>query len=183
VAEVRSGSLTPSGVGRPVVGNATVMTDDQTRKVAELIRGERFAFLTTITRDGTLTSRPMTLQEVEFDGDLWFFAERDSSPVQHIAASPQVNVGVGSGGTWVSLTGDAVVVDDVARKRELWNSAVEAWFPQGPDDGSVVLIKVEGNSAEYWDSPGGRLATVFSFAKAKVTGRRIEGGENEKVDL
>jgi len=52
-----------------------------------------------------------------------------------------------------------------------------------PDDASVVLIKVEGNSAEYWDSPGGRLATVFSFAKAKVTGRRIEGGENEKVDL
>jgi len=42
---------------------------------------------------------------------------------------------------------------------------------------------VEGDSAEYWDSPGGRLATVFSFAKAKVTGRRIEGGENEKVDL
>jgi len=180
---MRSGSLLPPGVGGPVVGNATVMTDDQTRKVAELIKGERFAFLTTITRDGTLTSRPMTLQEVEFDGDLWFFAERDSNPVQHIAASPQVNVGVGSGGTWVSLTGDAVVVDDVARKRELWNSAVEAWFPQGPDDESVVLIKVEGNSAEYWNSPGGRLATVFSFAKAKVTGERIDAGENETVDL
>jgi len=159
------------------------MTTDESRKVAELISGERFAFFTTRTPDGTLTSRPMTLQEVEFDGDLWFFAERDSHPVRHITLSPQVNVGVGSGGTWVSLTGDAVVVDDVARKRELWNSAVEAWFPQGPDDGSVVLIKVEGNSAEYWDSPGGRLATVFSFAKAKVTGRRIEGGENEKVDL
>jgi hypothetical protein len=42
---------------------------------------------------------------------------------------------------------------------------------------------VEGDSAEYWDSPGGRLATVLSFAKAKVTGQRIEGGENEKVEL
>jgi general stress protein 26 len=159
------------------------MSDDQTRKVAELLKGERFGFLTTITMDGRLTSRPMTLQEVEFDGDLWFFAERDSHPVQHIAASPQVNVGVGSGGTWVSLTGDAVVVDDVARKRELWNSAVEAWFPQGPDDDSVVLIKVHADSAEYWDAPGGRLATAFSFVKAKVTGERIDAGENEKVDL
>jgi general stress protein 26 len=124
----------------------------------------------------------MTLQEVEFDGDLWFFAERDSHPVQHIAASPEVNVGVGSGGSWVSLTGDAVVVEDAAKKRELWNSAVEAWFPQGPDDDSVVLIKVQADSAEYWDSPG-RLATLLSFAKAKVTGERIEVGENEKVDL
>ena len=55
--------------------------------------------------------------------------------------------------------------------------------PDGPDDYSVVLLKVEGDSAEYWDSPGGRLATVLSFAKAKVTGQRIEGGENEKVEL
>jgi general stress protein 26 len=159
------------------------MSDEQTRKVAELLKGERFGFLTTITMDGRLTSRPMTLQEVEFDGDLWFFAERESNPVRHITDSPQVNVGAGSGGTWVSLTGDAVVVEDVAKKRELWNSAVEAWFPQGPDDDSVVLLKVEAESAEYWDSPGGRLATVFSFAKAKLTGERIEGGENEKVDL
>ena len=159
------------------------MTNDHTRKVAELLRDQRFGFLTTRTPDGTLTSRPMTLQEVEFDGDLWFFAERDSHPVRHITLSPQVNVGVGSGGSWVSLTGRATVVDDPAKKRELWNSAVEAWFPDGPDDDSVVLLKVEGNSAEYWDSPGGRLATAFSFAKAKLTGERIDGGENEKVDL
>ncbi len=159
------------------------MSDEQTRKVAELLKGERFGFLTTITMDGRLTSRPMTLQQVEFDGDLWFFAERDSNPVEHITASPEVNVGVGSGGTWVSLTGDAVVVEDAAKKRELWNSGVEAWFPQGPDDESVVLIKVQAGSAAYWDSPGGRLATAFSFVKAKVTGERIEAGENEKVDL
>jgi general stress protein 26 len=159
------------------------MSDDQTRKVAELLKGERFGFLTTTTTDGKLTSRPMTLQEVEFDGDLWFFAERGSHPVQHITAAPRVNVGVGSGGSWVSLSGDAEVVEDAAKKRELWNSAVEAWFPQGPDDDSVVLIKVHADSAEYWDSPGGRLATAFSFVKAKVTGERIEGGENEKVDL
>ncbi|MCA0145708.1 pyridoxamine 5'-phosphate oxidase family protein [Blastococcus sp. LR1] len=159
------------------------MTTEDTRKVAELIKGERFAFLTTIAPGGKLTSRPMTLQEVEFDGDLWFFAERGSHPVLHIAATPQVNVGVGSGGTWVSLTGNAVVVDDVAKKKELWNSGVEAWFPQGPDDDSVVLIKVDGDSAEYWNAPGGRLATAFSFVKAKATGERIESGENEKVEL
>src|SRR3712207_7397131 len=95
----------------------------------------------------------------------------------------QVNVGVGSGGTWVSLTGRAVVVDDVAKKKELWNGGVEAWLPQGPEDPSVVLVKVDADSAEYWDSPGGRLATAFSFVKAKATGQRIDAGENEKVDL
>ncbi len=159
------------------------MSAEDTRKVAELIKGQRFGFLTTVMKDGRLSSRPMTLQEVEFDGDLWFFAERDSNPVKHITDSPQVNVGVGSGGTWVSLSGDAVLVDDVAKKKELWNAGVEAWFPQGPEDDSVVLLKVVADSAEYWETPGGRLATLFSFAKAKVTGERIESGENEKVDL
>ena len=158
------------------------MSAEDTHKVAELLKGEKFGFLTTTTPEGKLTSRPMALQEVEFDGDLWFFAERSADWLTHIAASPQVNVGMGSGGTWVSLTGSAAVVDDVAKKKELWNSGVEAWLPQGPEDASVVLVKVDGDTAEYWNSPGNTLATAFSFVKAKATGQRIDS-ENEVVDL
>lgn len=157
--------------------------DENTRKVAELIEGNRFGMFTTTDLSGTLTSRPMALQEVEFDGDLWFFTARDSRKVSHLSAAPQVNVTVGSGSTWVSLTGDASVVDDLAKKQELWNGAVEAWFPDGPDDLNVILVKVNGRSAEYWDSPGGRVATAVSFAKAKVTGQPYDGGENQRVQL
>lgn len=159
------------------------MTTDQTRKVAELIKGQRFAMFTTTAPDGTLTSRPMALQEVEFDGDLWFFASRDSRKVTHLTANPQVNVTVGDQSSWVSLTGHARVVSDDATKKELWNAGVEAWFPDGPDDPGIVLIAVDGQSAEYWDTPGGRVASALSFAKAKVTGQRYDGGENEKVTL
>ena len=162
------------------------MADESTQpaaKVAELLKDERFGMLTTTDAGGTLISRPMAMQEVEFDGDLWFFAARDSRKIAHLTAHPQVNVAVGSSDTWVSLTGAGVVVTDVAKKRELWNSVVEAWFPDGPDDDGVVLLKVEADSAEYWDSPGGRVATAISFAKAKLTGERYSGGQNEKVDL
>ena len=85
--------------------------------------------------------------------------------------------------SWVSLTGHAVVVDDLAKKQQLWNAVVEAWFPDGPDDPDVVLLRVEASSAEYWDTPGGRLASAFSLAKAKVTGKPYSGGENETVRL
>ena len=159
------------------------MSAEDTHKVAELIKGQKFGFLTTTTPEGKLTSRPMALQEVEFDGDLWFFAEQSAEWLTHISRSPQVNVGVGSGGTWVSLTGEAVVVGDVAKKKELWNSGVEAWLPQGPEDPSVVLVKVNGDSAEYWDSPGNRLATAYSFVEAKVTGDQPDTGEKAVVDL
>ena len=46
-----------------------------------------------------------------------------------------------------------------------------------------MLVKVNGDSAEYWDSPGNRLATAYSFVKAKVTGDQPDTGEKAVVDL
>lgn len=156
---------------------------DETAKVADLAKDIRIAMLTTIDAQGRLISRPMAQQEVELDGDLWFFAERDSRKVAHITANPAVGVTLTSNDTWISMFGKAQVVDDAAKAHELWNGWVAAWMPQGPDDDSVVLIKVTGESAEYWDTPGGRIASAISFAKAKITGRPYDGGENERTTL
>jgi general stress protein 26 len=156
---------------------------DDVRKVAELAKDIRIGMLTTVDETGTFTSRPMGQQEVEFDGDLWYFAERDSRKVRQITANPHVGVTLSSGSTWISIDGTAEIVDDKAKVHELWNGWVDAWLPQGPDDPSVVLIKVTGESAEYWDTPGGRIASVISLVKSKVTGERYDGGENERVDL
>jgi general stress protein 26 len=158
-------------------------TAEQVQKVADLMKNIRIGMLTTMDEDGHFISRPMAQQDVEFDGDLWFFAERDSRKVAHIAANPHVGVTLTSNDTWISLDGEAEIVDDKAKAKELWNAWVEAWMPEGPDNANVVLIKVSSHSAEYWDTPGGRIASVISFVKAKVTGERYDGGENEKVRL
>ena len=60
---------------------------------------------------------------------------------------------------------------------------MEAWLPEGPDDPNVVLIKVDPHTAEYWDTPGGRVASLLSFVKAKVTGEPYEGAERGSVTL
>jgi general stress protein 26 len=158
-------------------------SNDDIGEVAELLTGNTIAMLTTIDPDGTIMSRPMALHEVEFDGDLWFFAERSSRVVSQIEADPRVNVAVGSGSSWVSLSGTASVVDDVAKRREQWDPAVAAWFPEGPESADVVLLHIEATSAEYWNTPGGRIARLFSFAKAKVTRNPYDGGENARVEL
>jgi general stress protein 26 len=159
-------------------------TEQERREtVKELVKDARIAMVTTMTSDGRHVSRPMAVQDVEFDGDLWFFASRSSRKVAHLTADPQVNVVTVGGSSWVSLTGHALVVDDPAKKQELWNSVVEAWFPDGPDDPGICLIKVEASSAEYWNTPGGRIATAISFAKAKLTGEPYSGGENERVSM
>ncbi|CAA9323661.1 MAG: Pyridoxamine 5'-phosphate oxidase-related, FMN-binding [uncultured Friedmanniella sp.] len=152
-------------------------------KLADLAKDIKIAMFTTTDDEGHYVSRPMAAQHVEDDSDLWFFAERTSSVVTHIASRPHVGITLSSRDTWISIDGEAYVVDDPAKAKSLWNSWVEAWLPQGPEDPNVVLIKVEGHTGEYWDTPGGAVASVLSFVKAKTTGQRYQGGENETVQL
>lgn len=159
------------------------MSAEGIRKVAELVKDARIAMFTTVNNQGQLVSRPMGLQEIEFDGDLWFFADERSDTVTEVIANPAVNVSFSSGSSWVSITGDAEMVRDRAKFEEMWNPIVEAWFPDGTGTPGLVLLKVHANGAQYWDSPGGRTVQLLSMIKAKVTGERFEGGESDTVPL
>jgi general stress protein 26 len=150
--------------------------DDRT-KVSELLKKFRFAMFTTVDESGKLVSRPMTVQDREFDGDLWFFAAKDSDDVKQIGGDAQVNVSFSSNDTWLSLSGTAETVDDAVKVHELWNPYVEAWFPKGENDANVTLIRFSPDTAQYWDTPGGRVASVIAFVKSKVSGSTPDVGE------
>ena len=152
-------------------------------KLVELTEDIKITMFTTIDAEGHFVSRPMAHHLVEQDGDLWFFAERDSRVVEQITANPHVGLTLTSNDTWISIDGEAGVVEDQAKKNELWNSWVEAWLPQGPNDPNVVLLKVDAHTAEYWDTPGGTVASLLSFAKSKVTGEPYQGTERDTVNL
>ncbi|MGW5672709.1 pyridoxamine 5'-phosphate oxidase family protein [Micromonospora sp. NPDC003776] len=156
---------------------------DARRRVTELVRDARICLLTTTAVDGRLVSRPMALQEAEFDGDLWFFAHADSAKVRQIRVNPQVNVGFSDQRrhAWVSVAGTAQEGWDAARAERLWHPLLKTWFPDGPDTPGLTLIKVHAGSAEYWDSPGGAVVNLLGFAKAAVTGRPPRPGENHEV--
>jgi general stress protein 26 len=157
-------------------------TPSELEKLASLLKDFRFAMLTSRDEDGKLTAHPLTVQESEFDGDLWFIIGRHASAVEHVSRDANVGVSFSSNDSWLSLAGTASIVDDGAKLRELWNPAVEAWFPEGPEDPNVTLLKVDTVSREYWDSPGGKVATMVALVKHKVTGEKYEG-DNEKFDL
>jgi general stress protein 26 len=159
-------------------------TQDDLSKVRDLIDDIRIGMITNVDRgEGRLVSRPMAVQEIEDDGTLWFFTSETAPKAQQVETDPTVNVAFASRGAWVSLAGRATIVDDRDKIHELWNSSVEAWFPGGPDSPDVGLLRVDPDSAECWDSPGGRLASVAAYAKAKVTGGRPDVGESEVVEL
>ncbi|MFG3555056.1 pyridoxamine 5'-phosphate oxidase family protein [Micromonospora sp. NPDC047557] len=160
----------------------TSVAEARTR-VTELIRAARIGMLTTIAVDGRQVSRPMGLQEAEFDGDLWFFAYADSAKVRQIRVNPEVNVAFSDQkhNAWVSVSGTANEGFDAERAKRLWNPLLKAWFPDGLDTPGLTLIKVHASSAEYWESPSSRVVNLLGFAKAAVTGHPPAPGENHEV--
>ena len=56
-------------------------------------------------------------------------------------------------------------MDDPAKARELWSPFLKAWFPQGLDDPDLVLIRVEVESAEFWDVASKKMMTLFRLAQ------------------
>ncbi len=152
-------------------------------KVTDIINDSHIGMFTTINEEGALVSRPLAVQEVKDDGDMWFFTSSTTSQVAHIRANPAVNVSFGKRTEWVSVAGTAEVVTDRQLIHDKWNQVVEAWFPDGPDTPEVVLLHVDSDSAEYWTSPGGTAATVLQWIKSKVTHSRMSVGESETVEL
>jgi general stress protein 26 len=152
------------------------------QRVLEIARDARLAMLTSVSDSGELHSRPMTPQLVDDDAAIWFLVAVDSEQARDVSARPEVNVAFSESGAWLSVAGHAQVLDDRARIKEFWSSASEAWFPEGPEDPRLRVLKVSGVSAEYWAAPGGRVATVVSFVKAKATGDTLDA-DNEEVDL
>lgn len=148
---------------------------DHDDKVAELrakVKPVRFAMFTTIDQHNHLTSQPMTNQEVDADGGLWFFTSSNTDLWQNIATNPKVNVSFAEpdDSVYVSISGVAERVVDRARIDELWNPMVAAWFPNGKDDPHVVLVKVVSKTVHYWDSKENKLTQMFEMTKAALTG-------------
>jgi len=154
---------------------------DELTKLKALLKGARTCMLTTQDWRGNLRSRPMALQEVEGDGNLWFFTQRHSPKMDEIKSDSRVNVSVIEGTTYVSISGSAQQVDDKKKAADLWNPLYKAWFPQGLEDPELMLLKVSIEQAEYWDNPGGVMTTLIAYVKGLATGQQADVGENKTV--
>ena len=154
------------------------------KKLNDLIKDIEIAMLTTID-GGHLRSRPMQTQDVEFDGNLWFFTSSKTHKIEEIEKDNRVNVSYAApdDNTYVSVSGTAEVVKDQAKIDEYWSDILKAWFPEGKDSPDLVLLKVVVEQAEYWDSPSSTLVQIAGFLKAIATGESADGGENMKIDL
>jgi general stress protein 26 len=163
------------------------MTDrrQDLEKLNRLVHGIRIAMLVTVDEDGRLRSRPMATQEIDEQGQLWFFTGASSHKIDEVRGNRQVNVAYADADAqkYVSLSGPGTLVRDRAKIDELWKPAYKAWFPDGKDDPDIALLRVDVEKAEYWDVPGGTMVVLFEYAKNLLTGKPFEADRNQKIDF
>ena len=157
---------------------ATQMSD----RLQDLLTDFDAAMLVTRTADGHLRSRPMALADIEPDGTVWLLTQRDSGKMEEIARDSQVNVALQSKSKFVSLSGTISPVDDRRKVAELWNEAWKVWFPGGKDDPQLVLLRVQGDTGEYWDNSGlSGLKYLIEAGKAYLSGQRPDIDDDPKI--
>jgi general stress protein 26 len=164
------------------------MSTTDHEKLFDLIKDTRFGMLTHRHGDGLLNAHPLTTQNksVDEDATLYFFVLKNGDIVRHLAEDDIVNVSYANtdDDSYVSVAGHASLLEDQAKKNQLFTKAAEAWFPNGVTDPNLGLLAVRIANAEYWDVKDSKMVQLFKMMKAAVTGEPPKNlGDHKKLNL
>lgn len=135
------------------------MGDMTLRDISKKMRDIDFAMLFTKAPGGEIAGRPMSNnQDVEYDGDSWFFSDGGAQTIADIERDPKVALSyagakglLGKPPLFIAIEGEAQLVREKAAFRQHWNKDLDRWFAEGIDTPGLVLIKVHARRAHYWD--------------------------------
>ena len=163
----------------------TTTTNDH-QKLWELIKDTRFGMFVHRHHDGMLHSHPLTTQNKKVDegATLYFFVPKDGDIARHVASDGSVNVAYANtdADSYVSIAGEASLLEDQAKKEELFTTMAKSWFPKGVTDPNLGLLAVRIVDAEYWDVDDSKMVQLLKMAKAAITGKPpTDMGEHKKL--
>lgn len=163
------------------MGNLENLNSQQAlKKLKELAESTRFCMFCTDLENAPINTRPMSLQEVDEEGNLWFisseesnknFEIKDDNRTQLIFSNPKDM-------EFLSVYGTAHIYRDRKTIDEKWSSLANAWF-DGKDDPNVSIIRVAPLEGYYWDSTGGKMVNFLKYAAAAITGKKHADGSIE----
>lgn len=170
------------------MSTTSTTTTTEHQKLWDLIKDIKFGMFVHRHANGMMHSQPLTTQNKNMDegNRLYFFVSRSGEIAEHIAQDDNVNVSYADTGedSYVSVSGKALIVEDMGKKEALWTPMAKAWFPGGPTDPDVALLEVLIGHAEYWDVKESKMVQLVRMAKAAVTGEPPKNfGEHKELNL
>lgn len=155
-------------------------------KLQDMVNKIDIGMLCTYPPNGAYVhSVPMSRQEVDEEGNLWYLFSSASETHQNLEKDKRVTVLFSHTGDYnfLSLNGTGEVLHDRERIDKYWNKFVEAWFEKGKEDPHIRILKVTVEDANYWDNKTNKLVTFFKLAASAVSGQKLDIGRTGKLDI
>jgi len=132
-----------------------------------------------------IPARPMSVQEVDEHGNLWFLSHAKSHKNFEIAQDDKVQLFFSkmSNSHYLSVYGTASIFTNKSLVDEHWTPMAKPWFQEGKDDPDVTVIKVTPSDAYYWDTKDGQAVMLFKMAVRAMGADVDDGGVQGDIKL
>ncbi len=156
-------------------------------KLKELAEDARICMMSTYLDKRPLSVRPMTLQEVDKNGIMWFISGKDSDKNYEIKKDAELQLFFinKSSSEYLSIYGKAEIYADQQTIDAHWSDLAKVWFKDGKKDPNVSIIGVKPIDVKYWGTKHGKLIDMALMLYSAVTGGKSngEGGEEGKLKI
>ena len=155
-------------------------------KLKDLINSIDIGMLSTFSTTSTFPyTVPMSRQEVDDNGHIWFLLSAESQTYKHIEQNANLSISFAHVGDYkfLSVHGEGKLSQDKERIEKYWNKFVEAWFEKGKDDPHIRILQVIPAEAHYWDNKTNKLMTLLSVATSAITGADLDLGREGELAL
>lgn len=154
-------------------------------KIKELAEGIDFCFFCTDLKSEFIDSTPMSVQEVDERGHIWFLASMASTKCKNIASDNTVQLyfAAPTDFKFLAIYGDADLVHDEQRVDRYWNKMTEGWFEKGRQDPDIILIRVRPVKSHYWDTKHHKLVSYALTLINAVRGSNNDQGKHGEIAI
>lgn len=128
---------------------------------------------------------PMTVQEIDQDGHIWFLLSSQSDTYQNLMSNPKVSLAFAdaSSYTFLSIDGIAELSEDSNKIDKYWSKFVEVFFEKGKQDTCIRVLRVIPKESHYWDSQSGKLMTLLKITGAALTDSQADIGRQGDIHI
>ena len=161
---------------QPELNRADLRGPNAVKQARELIDKAQTCFFCTGTGASSVGARPMSVQEVDDAGNLWFLSADDSHKNQELERDPNVTLYFqGSAHSdFLTLRGTVSISRDKEKIKQLWEPVVKTWFTEGVDDPRITVIRFASKDGYYWTTKHGKAIAGVKMLIGAAIGTTLD---------
>lgn len=162
---------------QPEQNRADLRGAEAIARTKELVEKAKTCFFCTADAvPGSSGARPMSVQEIDEAGHLWFLSAADSHKNQELTSDQRVTLYFQGSphSDFLTLRGRATVSRDKEKIKQLWEPIVKTWFTEGVDDPRITVIHFVPTDGYYWTTKHGTAVAGIKMLVGAAIGKTLD---------